>query len=220
MKCNKIKFIMPPKYIVMNDLNDIGTNNRLYYSRNLLARSVFRQRMKYALTAINPMDKIVLDIGAGAGFLAYNLSINGAKVIACDLKTKFKKCNQIYNNLLMNSRIEFNNADIFHLPFKSNFFDVIYALDMLEHLDDVELALIEIKRVLKDDGFLIVSIPNENIFYRIARKITGVKKANHAHDSTELMQLISNFFSKNSGISVTPFKLFHINSYINGGIES
>lgn len=136
MKHYKPKFIMPPEYIVINYLNSIGNNNSLYYSRNLLARSVFRQRMKYALNIINPMEKTVLDIGCETDFLAYNLSEKGAKVIACDLRTKLKNCNQVFNKFLINSSIEFNNADIFHLPFKSDTFDIIYALELIQLLDN------------------------------------------------------------------------------------
>ncbi len=216
---NKIKFTMPPKSIVMNELSNIGANNKLYYSKNLFARLIFRSRIKNALSLISPLNKVVLDVGCGTGFMAYNLSKNGARTIACDLKIKLNKSNAVFNELLSGPKIDFSTADIFHLPFKPNSFDIIYALDMLEHLENVEIALIEIKRVLKKEGFLIVSIPNENIIYRIGRKITGIKKANHAHDSTELMKLLNNLFREKNSISVTPFKLFYINSYILDGIE-
>jgi len=211
---NRIKFTMPPKSIVMDELSDIGVSNNLYYSKNLFARFIFRNRMKCALRLADPSSKVVLDIGCGAGFLAYNLSKNGANTIACDLRTKLNKSNRVFNNLLASPHIDFNNADIFHLPFKSKSFDIIYALDILEHLENVELALIEIKRVLKDDGFLIVSIPNENIFYRIGRKMTGIEKANHVHDSNKLIRLLNSFFSNVGSITISLFKLFYINSYI------
>jgi 2-polyprenyl-3-methyl-5-hydroxy-6-metoxy-1,4-benzoquinol methylase len=216
---NKIEFKMPPKSLVMDKLSDIGVSNDLYYSKNLFARIVFRNRIKYALNMANPINKVVLDIGCGAGFMAYNLSENGAKTIASDLRTKLNKSNSFFNYLLSCPKIEFNNADIFHLPFKSKSFDIVYALDMLEHLKNAELALIEIKRVLKNDGSLIVSIPNENIFYRIGRKISVPKKTNHALFSNELIQLLNSFFEKTNSISITPLKLFYINSYIKSGMD-
>ncbi len=214
---NKIEFKMPPKSLVMDKLSDIGVSNDLYYSKNLFARIVFRNRIKYALNMANPINKVVLDIGCGAGFMAYNLSENGAKTIASDLRTKLNKSNSFFNNLLSCPKIEFNNADIFHLPFKSKSFDIVYALDMLEHLENAELALLEIKRVLKSDGSLIVSIPNENIFYLIGRKISVAEKTNHVLFSNELIQLLNSFFKKTNTISITPFKLFYINSYIKSG---
>lgn len=153
-----------------------------------------------------------------AGFMAYNLSANGAETVACDLRTKLKKSNLVLNNLLTDSTIQFSNADIFHLPFKKDSFDIIYALDMLEHLDNVDLALAEIKRVLKNDGFFIVSIPNENNFYRIGREIIRIKKAKHVHDSTELIQLLNGLFTEVESISVPlMFNLFYIKCFSTSG---
>lgn len=219
MHDNRHKFTMPPKSIVMNKISDIGVSNDLYYSRNLFAKSIFRGRVKCALNLVNPLNKTVLDVGCGAGFMAYNLSANGARTVACDLRTKLKKSNLVLNDLLTDSKIEFGNADIFHLPFKRNSFDIIYALDMLEHLYDVDIALVEIKRVLKDNGFLIVSIPNENIFYRIGRKIIRIKKANHVHDSTGLIQLLNELFTEAKSISVPlMFNLFYIKCFSKKGV--
>ena len=91
MHNNRHNFIMPPKSIVMSELSDIGVGNDLYYSRNLFAKSIFRGRIKCALNLVNPLNKTVLDVGCGAGFMAYNLSANGAETVACDLRTKLKK---------------------------------------------------------------------------------------------------------------------------------
>ena len=46
------------------------------------------------------------------------------------------------------------------IPFANQFFDVILCLDVLEHLADPWSALAKLKRVLRDDGCLIASIPN------------------------------------------------------------
>ena len=46
----------------------------------------------------------------------------------------------------------------FDLP--ERFFDVIVFADVLEHLRKPEDVLIEMKRFLKDDGFMVISLPN------------------------------------------------------------
>lgn len=66
MHDNRYKFVMPPKSIVMSELSDIGVSNDLYYSRNLFAKSIFRGRIKCALSLVNPLGKTVLDVGCGA----------------------------------------------------------------------------------------------------------------------------------------------------------
>gem|GEM_PF-5676661 len=39
-------------------------------------------------------------------------------------------------------------------------FDVIVFADVLEHLKKPEEVLIKMKRFLKDDGFMVISLPN------------------------------------------------------------
>lgn len=45
-----------------------------------------------------------------------------------------------------------------HLPFPKETFDVAILLDVLEHVDDV-IAIREIKRVLKNSGFIVITVP-------------------------------------------------------------
>ena len=57
------------------------------------------------------------------------------------------------------------------LPFKDKYFSTIILDNVFEHLDRPEDQFIEIKRVLKDDGVLIVGVP-------------GIK--GHAQDDTHI----------------------------------
>jgi len=45
------------------------------------------------------------------------------------------------------------------LGFKSQVFDVVYALDMLEHVDNLVSTIIEIRRCLKNGGEVVANIP-------------------------------------------------------------
>jgi len=46
-----------------------------------------------------------------------------------------------------------------HIPFPEATFDVVYSSHVLEHVDDVLQALLEMKRVLKNNGILIIGVP-------------------------------------------------------------
>ncbi len=53
------------------------------------------------------------------------------------------------------------------LPFKSNEVEVIYCSEVIEHIPEPEILLTEIKRVLKPNGYLLLTTPNEpNVFQR------------------------------------------------------
>ncbi|MDI6839417.1 MAG: class I SAM-dependent methyltransferase [bacterium] len=93
-----------------------------------------------------PRKKIgsILDVGCGDGYLCNTFLQKGiAKtVVGEDLslnrlhfaKKKFKGC-------------KFVVAEITNLPFKSNFFDIVSAVEVLEHLDVPLKALYELRRV-------------------------------------------------------------------------
>lgn len=50
-------------------------------------------------------------------------------------------------------------GDAESLPFKNKTFDTVILLEVLEHLPDPASAILEVKRVLKKDGVLILSTP-------------------------------------------------------------
>ena len=50
-------------------------------------------------------------------------------------------------------------ADAMRIPFKDGAFDLVLALDALEHLEDDGQALKEVRRVLKEGGRLIATTP-------------------------------------------------------------
>lgn len=48
-----------------------------------------------------------------------------------------------------------------NLPFESNSFDVVMATEFLEHITRPDLLAKEMNRVVKKDGVIIMSLPNE-----------------------------------------------------------
>lgn len=68
------------------------------------------------------------------------------------------------NNFKHYIRIDLNSK---LLPFKDKQFDAVNCSDVLEHLFYPFEMLKEIKRVLKDDGFVLISLPNDRGLNRI-----------------------------------------------------
>ncbi len=99
----------------------------------------------------NKEDFLVLDCGCGFGAF-YNLTKNFNTIyldISLNLLKKFK---------LKERKI---CANILYLPFKDNTFDLVLCINVLEHVNYLN-ALNEIKRVLKNNGHLIVVVINKN----------------------------------------------------------
>lgn len=51
-------------------------------------------------------------------------------------------------------------AMVENIPHPNNYFDVVSLFDVLEHTVDPEISLIEVKRVLNDDGILVLRVPD------------------------------------------------------------
>ena len=66
------------------------------------------------------------------------------------------------------------------MPFENNSFDFILCNHVLEHVYDDELAIIELRRVLKKNGMAILQVPlNLNLKKTIdGRDINDIKKTN------------------------------------------
>ena len=60
------------------------------------------------------------------------------------------------------------NLDEDKLPYEKNSFDAVACLEVMEHLKDPTNLIKEIKRVVKPDGIIFISLPNSNhIYYRL-----------------------------------------------------
>ncbi|ACV24086.1 class I SAM-dependent methyltransferase [Methanocaldococcus fervens] len=99
----------------------------------------------------NKEDFLVLDCGCGFGAF-YNLT---------------KDFNTLYLDISLNllKKFKLNErkicANILHLPFKDEVFDLVVCINVLEHVNHLN-ALNEIKRVLKNNGKLIVVVVNKD----------------------------------------------------------
>lgn len=72
------------------------------------------------------------------------------------------------------------------IPFENKGFDIIIAAEILEHLKDPEKIMSQIKDLLKPDGVVLISLPNEcTLMHRInvlfGRGIDGTAFAPHYH---------------------------------------
>lgn len=63
-----------------------------------------------------------------------------------------------------NPGINVTQENIYELQHKNDTFDVVFLLEVLEHLDYPDKALEEIARTIKKDGYFILGVPREPIW--------------------------------------------------------
>jgi ubiquinone/menaquinone biosynthesis C-methylase UbiE len=56
---------------------------------------------------------------------------------------------------------DFKLYDGMNIPFPSNFFDVVIANHVIEHVQDQAMTLSEVSRVLNDNGICYIAVPNK-----------------------------------------------------------
>jgi ubiquinone/menaquinone biosynthesis C-methylase UbiE len=110
------------------------------------------KRADLAISLIENNNPKVLELGTGDGELFLKLSAKGLDITGADICPN--------EGLLRNKhrviKHDLNNG----LPFKNNSFDVVIALEVLEHLYNPYAMMKEIKRVLKPSGYAIIAMPN------------------------------------------------------------
>ena len=98
----------------------------------------------------------MLDIGCGTGQLISHLAkqLPNAKLYGIDLTEAM--INRAKQKLKQYKNITLQQASVENIPHKDKLFDYILTTEAFHHFPDPEKALLEMKRVLKDDGKIIL----------------------------------------------------------------
>jgi ubiquinone/menaquinone biosynthesis C-methylase UbiE len=112
-----------------------------------------------------PRNSLLLDAGCGSCAHSVRLAKRGFQVQAVDFSESIlKKAKLNIKARELQNRISIQKASILCLPFKDESFSYILCWGVLMHIPDVEQALLELARVLKPGGTLIIS---ENNMYSL-----------------------------------------------------
>ena len=114
--------------------------------RRLFARELTRLTI--------PQESLVLDIGTGTGSNLRMLSDLGFNYV-----TGVDTSDDAIRYCAEKGFGHVQKGNVCALPFDDGSFDVVLATDIIEHVDDDDLALAEIARVLKPGGRVLITVP-------------------------------------------------------------
>jgi SAM-dependent methyltransferase len=114
-------------------------------------------RARYLFAQRYSSGKRILDAACGSGYGSEILARNAAAVFGVDIHSEAVDYSR---RRYASERTHFAQADCLALPFASAQFDLIVAFEIIEHLDNSEAFLRELKRVLQPSGLLLLSTPN------------------------------------------------------------
>lgn len=123
-----------------------------FFDINIPFQKVRIEKIKHLLRA----DMRVLDVGSSAGMFLHAIKPYVSECIGVEYDEKYAQ----YANEKLG--IETHTRPLEQTDIKPHSFDIICALQTLEHIDDPLKFFATIKRYLKQDGFVYIEVPNHD----------------------------------------------------------
>lgn len=130
---------------------------------------------KEAIFALFKPKGLVLDVGCGTGNYTLELAQKGIKAVGIDssfdraLFAKTKAETQGLKAHFVVGRIE-------TMPFKKDVFDGVLGVTALCFISNAETAIVEINRVMKQGGLVILGELNRFSYWALLRRVKGLFK--------------------------------------------
>ncbi len=145
---------------------------------------------RYAIAKKLAVNKTVLDVASGEGYGSHILSKVAKNVIGVDIDQSTVNAASLKYNA---ANLKFEQGSTSKIPLADDSVDLVVSFETIEHHDEHELMMTEIKRVLKRDGTLIISTPDKAIY----SDKRNFKNSFHIKElyREEFRKLLSNSFS-------------------------
>lgn len=122
--------------------------------------------------AVSLMQDIpqILDLGCGQGHITEKIrqSLNCAKVTGLDYSVSaIEYAHEHFPN------IDFACGDAYDSPYSNGFFDVLVCNNLWEHVPDPLFLLSRIKRIIKPNGYLVMSTPSRYRLHNLVSILMG-----------------------------------------------
>lgn len=145
--------------------NELIENHKRYLERVELYRQYgyeVDEERNYVIEKACPFAGNILEAGTGKGYFSLALARLGFYFTSFDISATeqwYAGLNLAYHGLAGYAR--FDVADLESLPYPNASYDVIFAVNIIHHLDSVEPAINELIRVLSPSGKIVLSDFNQ-----------------------------------------------------------
>ncbi len=176
---------------------------------NLFQKLWHLRRFREVLKVVRKVKGPVLDVGCHSGtFTNIILSrLKNKNIYGIDVSSRAIA--------MAKKRLPFGTfkvADAHNLPFKDNFFEEVFCLEVLEHVTSPEQVLGEIRRVLKKGRYAIFLVPIENSLFKFVWFLWTLYYHHwrHAHVQSFSGEMLEEYLKK-VGFKIIQVKMFNLN---------
>ncbi len=155
-------------------LFQLESNSFWFFGRNLL--------IKHMVSNYLPLSSTILEIGCGTGFVSSYLKEVGYDSIDCSdiFHVAIRYCKKRGGG---NAYYLF---DLKYCPFFKHY-DAVCVFDVLEHIDDDELALKNLYQSVREEGYLFITVPANSLLWS---EMDVVSKHKRRYSRDELIQKV------------------------------
>ena len=161
------------------------------------------------------VDRDVLEVGCGTGMILKEIQPIARRAIGIDISSGMLSQAE-------SRGLEVLEASATALPFEDSSFDVVYSFKVLAHVENIELALQEIARVLRPGGIAVLEFYNPRSIRGMIKRLkrpTAVSDQTHdeeVYTRYDTLNQVKSYlpetlrFDRISGVRVfTPLALVH-----------
>lgn len=210
---------------LINELNGLAFGSTRTWSKSEKLFFLNRYNKIFSQLPSIKRGQVGLEIGLCGGIIAFYLKrkFKLKKLYTLEHPLITKQFSKKYLNTLKDENIILKHCDLHteRLPWKNNVFDFVVFSEVMEHLIPPKLPLVfnEIKRVLKPNGWVLVTTPNVASFIKRINLLRGKnpsefnlnlhRKATFGHIKEYSMVEVESILKK-SGFKIVKVKYFMI----------
>lgn len=165
-----------------------------YSNPNPLMNFLFWERIYRVMQHVKKKKDLgkVLDFGCGSGVMLPFLSQQVDEIFAVDID--LEPLRRLEEHIKFNNNIVFSDS---YGNIETGSLDLIIALDVLEHVDNLDEIFAELSSLLAPDGEIIISGPTENIFYKLGRFLAGPTYSGdyHVRNIYDIQKIAGKYFN-------------------------
>lgn len=206
----------PPRPLSFTEFRKLGRESRFHFNNPFIRWfiSLFgplgvnsRIRNGHMLRIIRQLDlsgeRRILDAGCGIGYSSFWLAQHNPAFIikAIDLDEQALSSDKLTAQKLGIKNLSFHQQDLTTLS-EVDCFDLIFSMDVLEHIPDDMAALKALRKAIKQNGYLVLHLPKR---YEESNRILPGFKVDHPADHVRPEYTFPEINEKLNLAGFTPF---------------